>query len=154
MSIQWNQGRNIRCFEGVWAPLSTKEHPLTTKRTSQNNYTGGRSRAAKVGPRPCRHHEVLSGWGFRQPNPPAPKIYFLLGFGHLILKILKITMLIGVHFAWIVQFSFCSFVDSVCSALLMCLSALQCRYYLRSGAGNIIGNIIGWPWQSWFSGCD
>ena len=23
--------------------------------------TGGRSRAAKVGPRPCRHHEVLSG---------------------------------------------------------------------------------------------
>ena len=33
--------------------------------------------------------------------------------------------------------SFRSFVDSVCSALLMCLFALQCKYYLRSGAGNI-----------------
>ena len=48
--------------------------------------TGGRSRAAKVGPRPCRHHEVLSGWGFRQPNPPTPKIYFLLGFRPLNLE--------------------------------------------------------------------
>ena len=35
------------------------------------------------------------------------------GLFPLILKILKITMLIGVLFAWIVQFSFCSFVDSV-----------------------------------------
>ena len=29
-----------------------------------------------------------------------------------------------------VQFSFRSFADSVCSALLMCLFALQCRYYI------------------------
>ena len=51
---------------------------------------------------------------------------------------LKIKMLLmRVLFTWIVQFSFRSFVDSVCSALLMCLFALQCKYYLRSGAGNI-----------------
>ena len=49
-------------------------------------HTGGRSRAARVGPRPCRHHEVLSGWGFRQPNSPTPKIYFLLGFRPLNLE--------------------------------------------------------------------
>ena len=30
-------------------------------------------------------------------------------------------------FTWIVQFSFRSFVDSVCSALLMCFFALHCR---------------------------
>ena len=54
--------------------------------------TGGRSRAAKVGPRPCRHHEVLSGWGFRQPNPPTPKIYFLLGFRPLNLENVEIKM--------------------------------------------------------------
>ena len=46
----------------------------------------------------------------------------------------------GVLFAWIVQFSFCIFVDSVCSALLMCLFALQRRFYLRSGAGNIVSD--------------
>ena len=46
-------------------------------------------------------------------------------------------MLIHVLFIWIVQISFRSFVDSVCGALLMCLFALQCRYYLRWGAGNI-----------------
>ena len=56
-----------------------------------------------------------------------PKFIFSSDFGHLIWKILKITMLIGVLFACIVQFSFCSFVDFACSALLMCLSALQCR---------------------------
>ena len=43
----------------------------------------------------------------------------------------------GVLFACTVQFPFCIFVDSVCSALLMCLFALQRKYYLRSGAGNI-----------------
>ena len=55
---------------------------------------------------------------------------------------LKIKMSIRVVFTWIVQFSFRSFVDSVCSALLMCLFALQCIYYLRLGAGNKRINVI------------
>ena len=66
------------------------------------------------------------------------KFIFSSDFGRLILKMLKIKMLLmRVLFTWIVQFSFRSFVDSVCSALLICLFALLYKYYLRSGAGNI-----------------
>ena len=65
-----------------------------------------------------------------------PKFIFSSDFGHLILKMLKIKMLMRVLFTWIVQFSFHSSVDSVCSALLVCLFTLNCRY-LRSSAGNI-----------------
>ena len=54
---------------------------------------------------------------------------------------LKFKMLIRVVFTWIEQFSFRSFVDSVCSALLMCLFAFQCRYYLRLGAGNTASDL-------------
>ena len=62
-------------------------------------------------------------------------MYFLLGFRPL--KMLNIKMFIRVLFRWSVQISFRSFLDSICSALFMRLFALQCRYYLRSGAGNI-----------------
>ena len=65
------------------------------------------------------------------------KFVFSSDFCHLIMVMLKIRILIHVLFTWIVQFSFRSFVDSVCIGLLMCIFALQCRYYVRSGAGNI-----------------
>ena len=74
-----------------------------------------------VGPKPI-------GLGNCPPGPTHSYAY---------VENVEIKMFNRVLFTRIVQFSFRSFVDSVCSALFMCLFALQCRYYLRSGACNI-----------------
>ena len=116
------QTERERCSTETGRPPTKPRHICTKKMHGiiinqvTATATGDRSRATKVGPRPCRHHEVLSEWGFRQPNPPTPKIIFSSDFGHLVLKMLKIKIFIRVLFTWIVQFSFRSFVDSVCSA--------------------------------------
>ena len=102
-------------------PLKFSEHAVNDINRHWRPQSGGKGGAtAMPSPRSFECGEDSDN----QTHLPQ-KFTFSSDFGHLILKMLKIKMLMRVLFTWIVQFSFHSSVDSVCSALLMCLLALK-----------------------------